>query len=120
MRKHIYFFIIFLLPILSFSHPASDIKIQYDVEKSEVVVEIIHSVRDPKDHYIYEVDVLVNNKKTIKQFASAQVNNTSQNLIYVIPGLKYGDKIEIIAECNKYGKIKKSFLIEQKEKDKKE
>lgn len=122
MKKYLKYILtlIILLPTLSFTHPASDIKIKYDIENSKVEIEVLHSVRDPNDHYIYEVDILLNNKNIIKQFASAQISNKEQRLVYIIPGLKYSDKIEIITECNKGGKIKKLFVIEKNGKKSKE
>jgi len=103
------------LPCLVFSHPPSDIVISYDLLKSEVSVVIEHSVKNPKEHYIYEIEVFVNDKKVIRQDTTAQINNKEQSLLYIIPGLKNGDKITVWAECNKGGEIKKSLVLKEKD-----
>ena len=116
MKKYLYILItIIIMPVISFCHPASDVQLQYDIEKQEIVVVISHSVRNPNDHYIYDIEVLLNNKKIVKQSAYSQINNKEQKFVYLIHGLKYNDKIKIIADCNKGGKIKRSFVIEKTE-----
>ena len=105
--------LVYILP--AFSHPPSEIVINYDLLKSQVGVVISHSVRDPAKHYIYKIEVYVNEKKVITQDTIAQTNEKEQSLLYIISGLKDGDKIIVRAECNKGGEAKKSVIIKQKE-----
>ncbi len=108
---------ILVLPFLILAHPPSEIKITYSLEKSEVYVEVLHKVNSAKNHFIYEMELFVNGKKLIRQDAIEQINNEKQKVIYLIPGLKEGDKLSFWAECNKGGDLKKEItIIKQKEK----
>jgi hypothetical protein len=114
MKKLFLFLCIAVFPFIVLAHPPSDIKISYDLSKSEVYVEIMHKVKSEKEHYIYEMELFVNGKKAIRQDATTQVNNEKQMVIYLIPGLKEGDKISFWAECNKGGELKKEIKISKK------
>ncbi len=114
MRKVSYMLFMFLLPVFLIAHPPSDIKITYDLSKSEIYIDIVHKVRSAKDHFIYEMELFVNDKKVIRQDATTQVDNEKQRVIYLIPGLKDGDKVKFWAECNKGGENKKEITISDK------
>jgi len=111
MKK--FFILIFcsLLPLGLFAHPPSDIKISYDLKKSNISVSIMHDTKAKDKHFIYEVEVYVNGKKAIRQDAIMQINNDGQFLIYAVPGLKINDKIKVWAECNKGGELQKEILV---------
>jgi len=108
-----FFILIFsvLLPFMLFSHPPSDIKISYDLKNSKISVDILHKTKANDKHFIYEIEVFVNDKKVIRQDTTMQINNEGQYLIYIVPGLKINDKIKVWAECNKGGELKKEILV---------
>ncbi len=91
---------IFVLASMSFAHPPTSVSSQ--LKGDMLTVDIVHPVRDPSAHYIYEVVVKVNGKKVIEQFFPLQ-NGNEQKAHYFMPGLKPSDEIEIFAECNKGG-----------------
>lgn len=111
MKKFFIFNLSILLPLLLFAHPPSDIKISYDLKNSKISVDILHKTKSSDKHYIYEIEVFVNDKKVIRQDATMQINNEGQFLTYVLPGLKVNDKIKVWAECNKGGDLKKEIVI---------
>lgn len=111
MKKLILFLLVLAFPFFILAHPPMEIKISYDVNKSEVYVEILHKVKSAQDHFIYEMELFVNGKKLIRQDATTQVDNERQKVIYLIPGLKVGDKLSFWAECNKGGDKKKEITI---------
>jgi desulfoferrodoxin (superoxide reductase-like protein) len=94
-----------------FSHPPSDIKISYDLKNSKILVDILHKTKANDKHFIYEIEVFVNDKKVIRQDTTMRINNEGQYLIYIVPGLKINDKIKVWAECNKGGELKKEILV---------
>lgn len=53
MKK--FFILIFcsLLPLGLFAHPPSDIKISYDLKKSNISVSIMHNTKAKDKHFIY-------------------------------------------------------------------
>ncbi len=114
MKKISFLLFVLLFPVFLTAHPPADIKITYDLSKSEIYIEIVHKVRSAKDHFIYEMELFVNGKKVIRQDATTQVDNEKQRVVYLIPGLKDGDKVKFWAECNKGGENKKEITISGK------
>jgi desulfoferrodoxin (superoxide reductase-like protein) len=93
--------------------PPTDIIITFDTAKSIVKADIEHPTENPKQHFIYNIEVSVNGKKLIKQEATEQLNTDIQKVMYLIPGLKPGDKVSIYAECNQYGDLTKEAVVPQ-------
>jgi len=98
-----------LLAGIASAHPPSDIVLASDVKTGEIKIFMPHKVKDAAQHFIYAIEVKVNGKKALRQDASTQTSADSQDLVYVFPGLKEGDKIEVYAECNKTGDMKRVF-----------
>jgi len=107
-----YFYILLcFISVFSFSHPASDIKISYDLTNKTVFFEVEHTVKNIKDHYISSLEVYLNEKLIIKQESSIQYSEKIQKYAYIIPDLKEGDNILVISKCNRVGSFKKDFKI---------
>ncbi len=110
MKKFICFlFISFVLAGVSFAHPPSDIQINIDKDKLDIIIK--HSVENVSQHYINLVDVKLNDKSVINQKFSIQRDKETQTLIYVIPGLKANDKVVVQANCNIFGDKKQDLLV---------
>jgi hypothetical protein len=90
--------------------PPTDIIFTFDTANSIVKADIVHPTENPKEHFIYMIQVSVNGKKLIKQEATEQATADVQKVMYFIPGLKAGDKVSIDADCNKYGDITKEAV----------
>ncbi len=103
---------LFMVSGFLLSHPPSDIKVDFDLENKSIKIVIPHQVKNPKDHYIYELKITLNNKKIVEQYTKQQFDNNNQKFVYVIPELKEGDEIFIFAECNKFGKLNKKFVVQ--------
>lgn len=102
----------------SFSHPPSNIEINYDIKTKELTISINHTVRDVKDHYIDKIILLLNDKKIIEQNSTIQIDNSKQIYKYIIPDLKLNDRITITAKCNKFGTLKRDFVIKDEQENK--
>jgi hypothetical protein len=106
-----------------YASPPSDILFSFDTAAHTARIDIMHETKNPKEHFIYNIEVKLNGKKIITQTASEQTDDQKQSLIYVIPGLKAGDKVAVDADCNKYGDMIKEAVVKdnsvQKEKKKK-
>lgn len=105
----------FIFNVLLFSHPPSEINIQFNLKNKEVKVIINHNVKNTTDHYIERITLLLNDKKIIEQISSVQIDNAKQIYIYIIPELKHKDKMTISAKCNKFGTLKKDFVVKDEE-----
>ena len=111
MKKIIMFLILsFFISSLAYGHPPSDIKITYDSKTKILTAFIMHNVSDVKKHYINKVDLGLNGKEIISQAISQQDNGISQEVSYLIPDAKAGDKISAEAYCSISGKLEKEIV----------
>jgi hypothetical protein len=105
--------LVFGFSFIVFAHPPSDIIITYDLAKSAVFVDIMHDSKDIVKHFIVQITVMVNGKEMIKQKAVTQTSNEKQTVMYVIPGLKPGDKIAVNADCSIFGDLTKEAVVKE-------
>lgn len=112
MKKIIAALLLVFSASLVLAHAPDGIRVETDLAKSKVKIYISHTVKDAAQHFIYEIEVKINGKKAIRQDAATQTSMTEQAVVYIVPGLKAGDKIEVYAECNKGGDIKKTFAAD--------
>ena len=114
MKKLSIIFITIMLlgaSILS-AHPASDMNAEYNKETQILTVSFDHKVKDPGDHFIYDVEVKLNKKKIIEQEVSFQENDKGGSFIYKVIDAGVGDVFDITIGCNKWGKKKVKLVIE--------
>ena len=86
------------------AHAAGKVSVGYDAKTSQVSVSFDHSVKSATEHYIQSITIRVNNKTVISQVYGLQETAAGGSAIYRIPGLKAGDVIEALTDCNKGGK----------------
>lgn len=103
--------IVFVFAAVIGAHPPSAINVTVDLKTLTVKAEIIHKVKDARDHFIHEIAVKVNGKKLIKQDATEQINAEKQTVSYVVPGLKAGDVIAVTGDCNKIGDLTVEYTV---------
>ncbi|MCX7956738.1 MAG: hypothetical protein N2643_02440 [Endomicrobia bacterium] len=96
---------------IALSHPPSKINFDFDMDKKKVIVTVEHKVKEPTDHFIDKITLSLNGKKIIEQVSSLQINNDVQIYEYLIPELSENDKIIIWSNCNKFGSLKKEFVV---------
>jgi len=94
-----------------FAHPPSDIAIDCDLKIKTVKVNVAHTSKDITKHYVDDVFVSVNGVKKITQESSTQSDDKGQQVIYIIPELKSGDKVTVKADCSKFGELSKEIKI---------
>jgi len=80
--------------------------------KKSIASLILHDVKNPREHFIKEVDVKLNGSPIITQKLTVQDTNNTETVAYVIPDAKIGDTITIKAECSISGKLEKSLKVE--------
>lgn len=97
---------------VAFAHPPSAINITFDAETKILRISIPHGVPDPQgDHYIDKVVVWLNGKEIITQLIASQYSPQEQVVLYQLIDAKKGDKIDVYANCSKFGDRKASFEI---------
>jgi desulfoferrodoxin (superoxide reductase-like protein) len=94
-----------------FAHPPTDIKISFDNKTKILKAEIIHPVSNPQKHYIYKVDVSINDKEVISQTMKLQADNNAQTVQYLLPDVAAGDKVSVEGYCNLSGKLEKEMKV---------
>jgi len=106
--------VIFLLMFTShaFAHPSTDIIFNFDSRNNVLSIGVVHVVQDAQKHFIGIISVKLNGNKWLMQNFLTQTNLQTQAVGYVILGLKKGDVIEVTADCNQKGQLKKAFKIE--------
>lgn len=104
MRKITLIIVALAFTIALSAHAASKVNISYNDKTGQVSVDFDHSVKSASDHYIQTLTLKVNNKTVISQVYTLQEKTAGGTAIYRIPGLKAGDVIEAITDCNKGGK----------------
>ena len=117
----LFFGLLFISTILA--HGPKEIDLEFNTETKILKISIAHNVRNPNEHYIDEVEVLLNDETVVVQTLSMQTNKDGLELIYIITDAKPGDTIEVKASCNKFGRkkgeieVKKKVAKEEKSKD---
>jgi Na+-transporting NADH:ubiquinone oxidoreductase subunit NqrC len=94
------------------AHPASSMKADFDKDTNILMVSFEHQVKNPADHFIYELAVKLNKKEIITQLVSKQETDKGGEYQYKIIDAKVGDTITVTAACNKSGKKSASLEIE--------
>lgn len=106
-------FLILLAGAAAFAHAPAKIVLSYDAETHMLSVEFMHKVRDPANHFIKTVSVNLNGTEIIVQTADMQETAEGGTYVYKIPQVKPGDTIEVVLECVKGGKMKKTMEIKE-------
>jgi len=100
-----------LANLSAYAHPPSDIIITYDMQTKVLHAVIMHNTMNTVKHYIKKVEVALDNKPIITQTFALQGNNVSQDVTYIVPDAKLGDKISVEGECNISGTLKKETTV---------
>jgi len=98
------------------AHPSQDMVLDYNLETSELSVTITHETPAPTVHYIYKVEIELNNQLIISEEYESQPTNDVFTYIYIIE-TEIGDEITVTAFCNIQGSITRSIIINDPAKD---
>lgn len=87
-----------------FSHPPKSVKLTYNKEDNKLTIDALHGVSNVETHYINTITIFVNDVEKEKINLTKQSSLEAENYVYKIGNLKAGDKVKVIANCNKMGK----------------
>jgi len=90
--------------------PAKKVNLSY--QDGKLKVEALHNVKNPSSHFIDQMVVKVNGKEGKTINFKKQSSGTSQVTEIAMPNLKKGDKVEVVARCNEFGKKTGKLNIE--------
>lgn len=95
----------------AFSHPPKSITINTDLKTKSIKITVNHEVKNTEEHFISEIKVLLNGQEIEKITYTKQTSASDEILILKSDDLKEGDKIEVIAKCNKMGQKKSEIVV---------
>jgi len=98
------------LALPAIAHPPQDMVLDYDLETSELSVTITHETPAPTIHYIYKVDIDLNDELIISEEYDSQPTNDIFTYVYVVEA-EIGDEITVTSYCNIQGSITRSITV---------
>jgi hypothetical protein len=105
--------IFFLFVILSTSvcaHSPSNMNLNYDKSTSELKVEITHQVSNPSTHYVYNIEININDELYISKNYTSQPGSSFE-YTYEDIGVIEEETIQVTALCIQGGSITKELII---------
>ena len=114
MRKLIHLFLALGLVIafggMALAHPPASLdgSLQPD---GKLRLQLSHTVNDPVKHYINRVVVRKDGNVVAEQVFTKQSDRTGLGLDLVVPGLSKGQTIQVEADCNIFGSLKKTITL---------
>ena len=85
------------------AHAPKKVDLDYQSRDGVLKVSIVHPVKDVKDHYIIDIVVSVNGEEVKTIHLSEQTSKEKEETSLNLTGLKAGDEIIVLANCNKFG-----------------
>lgn len=102
--------VLFLQPGAA-AHPPGKIILEFDQETSILKIVMPHQVKDVTEHIIEKVEIKLNGEEILTQEFLTQQDKEEQTALYLIHDAKSGDKLEVTAHCNVFGKKKETLQI---------
>ncbi len=101
---------LFFLSILP-AHPPSEIKAVLLPDSTICEISVLHKVSDPEKHFIEKIEIR-QGKKLLKKWIfekqdTAELKREEFNLVEL--GIRPGQKFQVIAYCNRVGKLSAEF-----------
>ena len=96
------------MPVLA--HPPQDMVLDYNLETSELSVTITHLTPAPTVHYIFKIDIELNDEVINSEEYASQPTTDTFTYIYIVEA-EFGDVITVTAYCNISGKKKGELMI---------
>lgn len=111
MKKIAILFTFMLLVMSLTAHPPKKITLRFDIKTQELDLKVNHSVKDMKDHFIKKITIKVNDNEVYSKSYTKQKDLKADVYRIRLENIKIGDKLELRARCNKWGKKSKKLII---------
>jgi hypothetical protein len=100
------------LQTAGFAHAPKKILVDYNLDDSVVKITILHPTPRQIKHRIGRLIIELNDQEVVVQKFLKQKWPESQEAVFVIPSLKTGDKLTVVAHCSVFGKKKVNVEIQ--------
>ena len=101
-----------ILQIPVFAHTPQKIMVDYNLKDSIVKIAVLHPTPNQIKHRIDRLVLQLNDEEIVVQKFLKQKDPGKQVAIFILPGLKVGDKLAVVAHCNVFGKKKINIIVE--------
>jgi hypothetical protein len=101
-----------MVSLIAAAHTPKSVDLKYDAATGILKADVIHPVKDVKDHYIESVVITVNGNEVKTVEFDAQASKEKEAVEIEIGQLSAGDKIEVKATCSKIGTKTGSIKVE--------
>ncbi|MBW6515427.1 MAG: hypothetical protein K0B81_02275 [Candidatus Cloacimonetes bacterium] len=112
MKKTIFLMILLLGLSFLMAHPPTEMNITFNEEELLLTIVIEHNVNNPGNHYIDQLTIQHGRNELVVHKMSRQDDNDSVTLVYRLPDVQSGMKLNIVASCNRIGRLTREFEIE--------
>ena len=114
MRKWIHLFLglgfVLALGGRALAHPPATLEGSLQPD-GKLRLQLAHTVNDPVKHYINRVVVRKDGNIVAEQVFTKQTDRTGLGLDLAVPGLAKGQTIQVEADCNIFGSLKKTITL---------
>lgn len=102
--------ILLALEGISMAHPPVSMDVVLQPE-GKLRVQVSHTVNDPAKHFINRIVVSRDGKVLAEQSFVKQSDKTGLDVEFPIEGLAKGQTLQVEADCNIFGSLKKAFTL---------
>lgn len=95
---------------IALAHPPVELGVTLQPE-GKLRVQVSHTVNDPAKHFINRVVITKDGKILAEQNFGEQTDRTGLEVEVPVVGLSKGQTIQVEADCNIFGSLKKSFTL---------
>ena len=95
---------------IALAHPPVALDVSL-LPEGKLRVQVSHTVNDPAKHFINRVVITKDGKILAEQNFGEQTDRTGLEVEVPVIGLSKGQTIQVEADCNIFGSLKKSFTL---------
>ncbi|PKP23142.1 MAG: hypothetical protein CVU05_00645 [Bacteroidetes bacterium HGW-Bacteroidetes-21] len=113
MKRGLIFLFVLIVSFPAFAHPPKKITLNADPNTKTLKINVVHPVKDTEAHFISKIQILLNGQEVETLNYTKQTSAAAEIVVYTLDEMKEGDKIEVVANCNKAGQKKASVVVKK-------
>lgn len=106
--------IMIMTSFILIAHPPKDAEISFNNTTKILNVNVPHSIKKTRVHYIEKIEVYLNNRLKIVQYFHQQMSKSEQNAKFLLTEAVGEDKIEVKIFCKLFGDVTRNITVEGK------
>lgn len=101
------------VPALAHAPTSATVTMAKVEKKSLLVVRVLHAVDDPRAHGVRTIRLVRDGKTFVEQHWERQAGTKAQRAVFLVPDLKVGDTLTVVAICSKGQKFEKDVVVRE-------